>query len=41
MRLPSNHVEIIVGKALKGYRDKVYLSTKNPIEDESGEHWRK
>lgn len=32
--------EVIVGKALKGWRDKVYLSTKNPIEDESGAHWR-
>lgn len=32
--------EIIVGKALKGWRDKVYLSTKNPIEDASGEHYR-
>ncbi|MDP4093276.1 MAG: aldo/keto reductase [Bacillota bacterium] len=32
--------ENIVGKALKGWRDKVYLSTKNPIEDDSGEHWR-
>ncbi|MBE3100699.1 MAG: aldo/keto reductase, partial [Firmicutes bacterium] len=31
--------EIIVGKALKGWRDKVYLSTKNPIEDASGEHF--
>jgi len=31
--------EIAVGKALKGYRDKVYLSTKNPIEDISGDHW--
>ncbi|MCL2181313.1 MAG: aldo/keto reductase [Treponema sp.] len=28
-----------VGKALKGYRDKVYLSTKNPIEDNDGDHW--
>lgn len=33
--------EIIVGKALKGWRDKVYLSTKNPIENESGDDWRK
>lgn len=32
--------EVIVGKALKGWRDKVYLSTKNPIEDDSGEHFR-
>lgn len=31
--------EIIVGKALKGWRNKVYLSTKNPIEDASGEHF--
>lgn len=33
--------EIAVGKALKGWRDKVYLSTKNPIEDASGDNWRK
>jgi predicted aldo/keto reductase-like oxidoreductase len=33
--------EIIVGKALKGRRDKVYLSTKNPIENDSGEDYRK
>lgn len=32
--------EIIVGKAIKGWRDKVYLSTKNPIEDDSGVHYR-
>jgi uncharacterized protein len=31
--------EITVGKALKGIRHKVYLSTKNPIEDASGEHF--
>jgi len=31
--------EVAVGKALKGYRDKVYLSTKNPIEDADGDHW--
>lgn len=33
--------EILVGKALKGYRDKVYLATKNPIEDSSGANFRK
>lgn len=33
--------EITVGKALKGYRDKVYLSTKNPIEDNDGGNWMK
>jgi len=31
--------EISVGKALKGYREKIYLSTKNPIEDNDGDHW--
>jgi len=31
--------EIAVGKALKGYRDKVYLSTKNPIENDVEEDW--
>lgn len=33
--------EIIVGKALKGRRDSVYVSTKNPIENASGDDWRK
>jgi predicted aldo/keto reductase-like oxidoreductase len=33
--------EASVGKALKGYRDKVYVSTKNPIEDDSGDNWMK
>jgi predicted aldo/keto reductase-like oxidoreductase len=33
--------EVIVGKALKGWRDRVYLSTKNPIENASGADWRK
>ena len=33
--------EAAVGKALKGWRDKVYLSTKNPIENKSGADWRK
>ena len=32
--------ETAVGMALKGWRDKIYLSTKNPIEDTSGIHWR-
>jgi predicted aldo/keto reductase-like oxidoreductase len=32
--------EVIVGKALKGWRDRVYLSTKNPVEDASGAHFR-
>ncbi len=33
--------EKILGQAIKGFRDKIYLSTKNPIEDSSGENWRK
>jgi len=33
--------EVIVGKALKGIRDKVYLSTKNPIEDANGDSMRR
>ncbi len=33
--------EIIVGKALKGRRDKVYLSTKNSIENDSGDDFQK
>ncbi len=32
--------EIIVGKAIKPFRDKILLSTKNPIEDDSAEHFR-
>lgn len=36
----DNESEIIVGKALKGWRDKVYISTKNPIENASGDDWR-
>jgi predicted aldo/keto reductase-like oxidoreductase len=33
--------EVAVGKALKGWRDKVYVSTKNPIENDSGADWAK
>ncbi|MDR2514795.1 MAG: aldo/keto reductase [Christensenellaceae bacterium] len=33
--------EIIVGKALKGRRKDVYLSTKNPIENASGDDYEK
>ncbi|MCL2572106.1 MAG: aldo/keto reductase [Defluviitaleaceae bacterium] len=33
--------EDIVGKAVKGYRDKVYISTKNPIENDSADDWMK
>jgi len=33
--------ETIVGKALQGSRDRVYLSTKNPIETPSGSDWRR
>jgi len=32
--------EAILGEALKGIRDQVYVSTKNPIEDASGDHFR-
>ena len=30
-----------VGRALKGWRDKVYVSTKNPIENDSADDWMK
>lgn len=33
--------EVIVGKALKGWRDKVYVSTKNRVEDTSRSNFRK
>ena len=32
--------EVAVGKALKGWRDKVYLATKNPVKNKSGSGWR-
>ncbi len=34
--------EVIVGKALKAWKgQRIYLSTKNPIENASGDDWRK
>jgi len=33
--------EEAVGKALKGWRDRVFLSTKNPIKDIDGGNWMK
>ena len=33
--------EAIVGKAIKGIRKDIYLSTKNPIENNSGSDWMK
>ena len=31
--------EAAVGRAIKGYRDKLYISTKNPIENDSASDW--
>ena len=33
--------EIMVGKAVKGRRDQVYLSTKNAVREWTNEAWRK
>jgi predicted aldo/keto reductase-like oxidoreductase len=33
--------EVIVGKALKSFRGNVYISTKNPIENKSGDDYEK
>ncbi len=33
--------QIAVGKAIKGYRDKVFVSTKNHYKGESGDDWQK
>jgi uncharacterized protein len=33
--------EVVVGKALKGWRDKIILSTKNPDSSVDGDAWRK
>jgi len=32
--------ENAIGKALKGWRDKVYVSTKNPLSNDSADEWR-
>ncbi len=32
--------EIVVGKALKGWRDRLWLSTKNPLSDQPAGPWR-
>ena len=31
--------EAAVGRAVKGYRDKVYISTKNPVQNDSAGDW--
>ena len=33
--------EAAIGKAIKGIRDKVYISTKNPVENDSADDWMK
>jgi predicted aldo/keto reductase-like oxidoreductase len=32
--------EQLVGRAIKGRRDRVYISTKNPLRDDTAEGWR-
>jgi predicted aldo/keto reductase-like oxidoreductase len=36
----NSESQIAVGKAVKGYRDKVFVSTKNPYKNESGDEWQ-
>jgi predicted aldo/keto reductase-like oxidoreductase len=36
----NNESEIVIGKALKGWRDKVILSTKNPDSTAPSDKWR-
>jgi predicted aldo/keto reductase-like oxidoreductase len=36
----SEESEVVVGKALKGWRDRVWLSTKNPLSDRNADEWR-
>ncbi len=33
--------ESVVGKAIKGWRDRIYVSTKNRVTDASGANWRR
>ncbi len=33
--------ERLVGQAIKGRRDKVYISTKNPLRDDTADGWRR
>jgi hypothetical protein len=37
----NHESEIVVGQALKGWRDKVIVSTKNPDSSVDGDSWRK
>ena len=36
----NNESEIVIGKALKGWREKVILSTKNPDSSAGADKWR-
>ena len=36
----NNESEIVLGKAIKPWRDKILLSTKCPIDDADGKHYR-
>jgi hypothetical protein len=33
--------EVVLGKAIKPWRDRIFLSTKNDVEDASGANWRR
>lgn len=37
----NNESQIAVGKAVKGRRDKIFISTKNPYKGESADEWQK
>lgn len=37
----NSESQIAVGKAVKGYRDRVFVSTKNHYKGESGDEWQK